>query len=301
LFKNYHIVIFKDREAGFKNLRFRGWLGVAAFLMVCALAGLNIYLWGFYSRAQTVEGELEETRRAMIDAETQILVLAGKIQTLEANLARVQRFDAKLRVLMNIDGSASSQEEEEIRPGQTADLTDPVFLAQHRELFSRRLHRLVEDLSTSVHLEEVEQESLLSFLRGNKDILLSTPSIWPVKGYLTSGFGYRSNPFTGRGSLHQGIDISNRPGSPIRAPARGVVTFAGPDGAYGISVLLDHGNGITTRYSHLQQSLVKVGQYVQRGEVIASLGNSGRSTGPHLHYEVIVKGVPVNPLRYIMD
>jgi murein DD-endopeptidase MepM/ murein hydrolase activator NlpD len=300
LFKNYHIVIFKDREAGFKNLRFRGWFGLVLFLMVCALAGLNIYLWDFYSRAFLLERELVETQRIARDSEAQILSLAGKIRNLAANLARVQQFDAKLRVLMNIDSSASPQEDE-IPPPQTAGLANPVFLSQHRELFSRRLHRLVDDLSISVHLEEVEQESLLAFLRGNKDVLLSTPSIWPAKGYLTSGFGYRTNPFTGKSSMHQGIDISNRIGTPIWAPARGSVTFAGQDGAYGVSVIIDHGNDVITRYSHLQQALVKVGQSVQRGEVIASLGNTGRSTGPHLHYEILVKGVHVNPLRYIMN
>jgi murein DD-endopeptidase MepM/ murein hydrolase activator NlpD len=300
LFKNYHVVIFKDREAGFKNLRFRGWFGVALFLMVCALAGLNVYLWDFYSRALLLERELTETRRTARDSEAQILSLAGKIQSLEVDLVRVRQFNAKLRVLMNIDSSSSSPEEDR-PPGQASELANPIFLSQHRELFSRRLHRLVDDLSTSVRMVEVEQESLLAFLRENKDILLATPSIWPAKGYLTSGFGYRTNPFTGQTSMHQGIDVSNRIGTPIWAPARGRVTFAGPDGAYGISVIVDHGNDVITRYSHLQQTLVKVGQNVQRGEVIASLGNTGRSTGPHLHYEILVKGAPVNPLRYIMN
>jgi murein DD-endopeptidase MepM/ murein hydrolase activator NlpD len=300
LFKNYHVVIFKDREAGFKNLRFRGWFGALLFLMVCALAGLNIYLWDFYSRALLLERELTETQRTERDAEAQILSLAGKIQDLEGDLARVQQFNAKLRVLMNIDRSASPQEDE-LPSGQTAGLASPVFLSQHRELFSRRLHSLLDDLSASVRLEEVKQEGLLDFMRENKDLLLATPSIWPVKGYLTSGFGYRTNPFTGIGSMHQGIDVSNRIGTPVWAPARGSVTFAGPDGAYGVSVIIDHGNGTVTRYSHLEQALVKVGQRVQRGEVIASLGNTGRSTGPHLHYEIIVQGVPVNPLRYILN
>jgi murein DD-endopeptidase MepM/ murein hydrolase activator NlpD len=268
--------------------------------MVCAMAGLNIYLWDFYSRALLLERELTETRRAERDAEAQILSLAGKSHYLEGDLIRVQQFNAKLRVLMNIDRSASPQEDDP-PSGQTAGLASPVFLSQHRELFSRRLHRLLDELSASVRLEEIKQESLLAFMRENKDLLLATPSIWPVKGYLTSGFGYRTNPFTGVGSMHQGIDISNRIGTPVQAPARGKITFAGPDGAYGISVIIDHGNGTVTRYSHLEQTPVKVGQHVQRGEVIASLGNTGRSTGPHLHYEIIVQGAPVNPLRYILN
>ena len=101
--------------------------------------------------------------------------------------------------------------------------------------------------------------------------------------------------------MHKGLDISNRVGTPICAPARGTVTFVGADGGYGTCVMIDHGNNIVTRYAHLQKALVREGQYVQRGDVIAALGNTGRSTGPHLHYEVIVGGIPVNPMRYILN
>ena len=101
--------------------------------------------------------------------------------------------------------------------------------------------------------------------------------------------------------MHKGLDISNRVGTPVWAPARGTVTFVGTDGGYGTCVMIDHGNNIVTRYAHLQKALVREGQYVQRGDVIAALGNTGRSTGPHLHYEVIVGGIPVNPMRYILN
>jgi murein DD-endopeptidase MepM/ murein hydrolase activator NlpD len=101
--------------------------------------------------------------------------------------------------------------------------------------------------------------------------------------------------------LHKGLDISNRPGTPIWAPARGAVTFAGPDGAYGLSAVIDHGKGVVTRYAHMSKIAVAVGHYVQRGDVIGAMGSTGRSTGPHLHYEVLVNGVNVNPLRYIMN
>jgi murein DD-endopeptidase MepM/ murein hydrolase activator NlpD len=282
-------------------LRFRGWFVLLLFLLVAALAGLNVYLWDFYARSQVLEKQLVEAQRLVHSSESQLLSLTGKLQILESNLYRVQQFDAKLRVIMNIDESASSQTEDSAMPTESARLNNPVFLSQHRELFTRRLHTLIDELSSSVHLEEIQQQTLVSFLRDNKDALLSTPSIWPAKGYLTSGFGYRSSPFTGRGSLHKGLDISNRIGTPIWAPARGAVTFSGPDGAYGICVVIDHGNNIVTRYAHMSKTLVTVGQYVQRGDVIGHIGNTGRSTGPHLHYEVIVNGAHVNPMRYIMN
>ena len=301
MFKNYHVVIFKDREAGIRNLRFRGWFAVLLFLVMIGLAAMNLYLWEFYGKAEILERQLEESQKLVRDSESQLLSLTGKLQILESDLSRVQQFDAKLRVIMNIDDSTAGQAETEAPATESSKLNNPVLLSQHRELFTRRLHTLVDDLSSSVQLEEVQQQTLVSFLRENKDALLSTPSIWPAKGYLTSGFGYRSSPFTGRGSLHKGLDISNRPGTPVWAPARGAVTFSGPDGSYGICIVMDHGNGIVTRYGHLSKTLVTVGQYVQRGDVIGHVGNTGRSTGPHLHYEVLINGANVDPLRYIMN
>jgi murein DD-endopeptidase MepM/ murein hydrolase activator NlpD len=305
LFKNYHIVIFKDRESGFRNLRLRGWFGVLLFLVLAGLAGGNLYLWEFQRQATSLEHDLEEARRQIRANDNQILSLTGKLQALEQDILRVQQFDSKLRVLMNVDKDPADtrfDETEMDAPNPPAgSLNNPLFLSRHRELFVRRLHGLVDELSTNVRLEEVEQQTLFALLRVNKDSLLSTPSIWPVKGYLTSGFGPRRAPLSGATRIHKGLDISNRIGLPIRATARGAVTFSGPDGAYGICVTIDHGNGLVTRYAHMQRALVKVGDYVQRGDVIGALGNSGRSTGPHLHYEVIVNGVQVNPMRYILN
>lgn len=304
MFKNYHIVIFKDREGGFRNLRMRGWLGFLLFALFAALAGSTVYLWGHYTRAIALEHELKEAQRRIRDHDAQVLSLAGKLQALEDDVKRVQQFDTKLRVLMNVDRDSADEEADELRPSSaagSASLSNPLFLSRHRELFIRRMHSMVDDLSANIRLEEVQQQRLASLMRTNQDILLSTPSIWPVKGYLTSGFGPRRAPTAGASRLHKGLDISNRIGTPISAPARGAVTFSGSDGAYGISVRIDHGNGIVTRYAHMQKTLVKVGDYVQRGDVIGALGNSGRSTGPHLHYEVIINGTPVDPMRYILN
>jgi murein DD-endopeptidase MepM/ murein hydrolase activator NlpD len=305
LFKNYHVVIFKDREGGFRNLRLRGWLGVLLFLLVAALAGTNVYLLRFYSKSFVLEQELEESQKNVRAYDSQLLNLAGKLQTLEENLQRVQHFDTKLRILVNIDKETGGSKEanEEASPPQTSAgvLNNSAFLARHRELFIRRTHSLVDELAGTVTLEEVAQQTLMNFLRVNKDTLLSTPSIWPTQGFLTSGFGWRRSPFSGSGSMHKGLDISNRIGTPVLAPARGTVSFAGQDGSYGLCLMIDHGNNIVTRYAHLQRTIAQAGQYVQRGDVIATLGNTGRSTGPHLHYEVIVGGIPVDPMRYILN
>jgi murein DD-endopeptidase MepM/ murein hydrolase activator NlpD len=128
-----------------------------------------------------------------------------------------------------------------------------------------------------------------------------TPAIMPVKGILTSGFGYRSDPVThGRGD-HQGVDIAGAPGQPVRASADGIVMRAGTIGGLGKAIYLAHGYGVTTRYGHMSKVEVRPGQRVKRGDIIGRVGNTGRSTGYHLHYEVRQDGQPVNPLVYILD
>src|SRR5687768_16830142 len=128
-----------------------------------------------------------------------------------------------------------------------------------------------------------------------------TPAITPVKGILTSGFGYRNDPVThGRGD-HQGVDIAAAPGQPVRASADGIVMRAGTIGGLGKAIYLAHGYGVTTRYGHMSKVEVRPGQRVKRGDIIGRVGNTGRSTGYHLHYEVRQDGQPVNPLVYILD
>jgi murein DD-endopeptidase MepM/ murein hydrolase activator NlpD len=120
-------------------------------------------------------------------------------------------------------------------------------------------------------------------------------------GYFTSGFGIRKSPIGGRVKMHEGLDIANRPGTPIKAPADGTVLYAEAKSGYGQTLILDHGYGLETWYGHTRKILVSKGQHIRRGEAIALLGNSGRSTGPHLHYEVRVHGTPVDPLSYILE
>jgi len=127
----------------------------------------------------------------------------------------------------------------------------------------------------------------------------SAPNLWPVEGFVTGSFGERIDPFNGEGAFHSGIDISASYGQPVIAPADGVVLFADFLGGYGKAIMIDHGHGIRTRYGHLSNFAVASGQHIQRGDVIGYVGLSGRSTGPHLHYEVLINDTPVNPHKYL--
>jgi murein DD-endopeptidase MepM/ murein hydrolase activator NlpD len=129
----------------------------------------------------------------------------------------------------------------------------------------------------------------------------STPAIAPVRGILTSGFGYRADPMTGERGIHQGLDIAASAGQPVHASADGIVTQAGEVSGLGRAVYLAHGYGLVTRYGHMSRVDVRPGQRIKRGDVLGLVGNTGRSTGYHLHYEVRLDGSPVNPLGYILD
>lgn len=129
--------------------------------------------------------------------------------------------------------------------------------------------------------------------------MMLVPSVRPVDSGIGSGFGFRIDPFNGRTALHTGLDFPAPVGTPIHAAAGGRVTEAQPDGAYGLALLIDHGNGLVTRYGHTSQILVRPGELVRRGQQVALVGNSGRSTGPHLHFEVLLDGAPQDPARFL--
>lgn len=129
----------------------------------------------------------------------------------------------------------------------------------------------------------------------------TVPSLWPVRGRLTEGFGQRLDPFSGEGVFHSGVDISVPYGTRVESGGDGIILQAGFSSGYGNEIVVDHGYGMTTKYGHLSKIFVVVGQEVKRGEVIGAVGMTGRTTGPHLHYEVMVNGTPVNPMKYLHE
>ena len=151
----------------------------------------------------------------------------------------------------------------------------------------------------TVSLNSVSGRFSPSTFPGMIDDPNAIPSIWPVHGRLTAGFGQRMDPFSGEGAFHPGVDIADALGTDVVATGDGLVIEAEPDAGYGRSILIDHGDGITTRYAHLSRIFVVVGEQVKQGEIIGAIGMSGRTTGPHLHYEVRIHGTPVNPGRFL--
>ena len=148
---------------------------------------------------------------------------------------------------------------------------------------------------------EISIHQLDQFLLDKDSFMKSTPTLLPTRGWITSYYGHRKSPYSGRVKMHEGIDIGAKSGSPITAPADGIVVFTGRKPGFGIKVQLDHGYGVETIFAHAKASTVHKGQNVRRGDIIAQVGNTGYSTGPHLHYEIRINGIPVDPLDYILD
>ena len=176
----------------------------------------------------------------------------------------------------------------------TGTLQDAQVVSSLDQLYNLRTTALSGAASTGIFLGLTRNVTTADWMRAN-----SAPNLWPVEGPVTGSFGERIDPFNGEGAFHSGIDISAALGQPVMAPADGVVTFADFMGGYGRAIIVDHGHGITTRYGHLSNFAVAPGQAVHRGDTIGYVGLSGRSTGPHLHYEVRINDTPVNPHKYL--
>ncbi|MBF0301063.1 MAG: M23 family metallopeptidase, partial [Oligoflexia bacterium] len=151
--------------------------------------------------------------------------------------------------------------------------------------------------------EKLEKEInyLDQFLLDKESLVKSTPSLLPSQGWITSYFGVRQSPYSGRPKIHEGLDVGATTGTPIIAPADGIITYSGHKPGLGNFVQIDHGYGLETIYAHAHALLVSYGQKIKRGDIIAQVGNTGYSTGPHLHYEVRVNGVAVDPLYFVLD
>ncbi|MGH9462695.1 MAG: peptidoglycan DD-metalloendopeptidase family protein, partial [Vicinamibacteria bacterium] len=264
----------------------------ASFLgLVVLVAGvLSFHYWRFY-------GEMRELRRLrMVNAELQRqnLDYEVSVEHLNNRVTSLQEFVKKLSVMAGLD--AGHPAEADGGMGGFRD-EDPTSLPSAYDEVRDSLHQMAGDLTA---LEEKGQV-LERFYQEHSLMLASTPSIWPVRGYLSSSYGQRNDPFTGEREFHFGIDVSTPIGRPVVAPADGVVLYASKRGSYGNVIVMDHKFGMMTRYAHLSEFNVRAGTRVKRGDVVGYVGNTGRSNGPHLHYEVWVSDRPTHPLNYILE
>jgi murein DD-endopeptidase MepM/ murein hydrolase activator NlpD len=267
---------------------------------LCALICLTWASVDYYNVKKLVPEHdrlLQENRQQ----EAQLAALADKIDQINNKMVELKKFDNKLKVMVNLAPGDDNAQFLGIG-GSDPTLMEPEYSIEkaHQKLV-RLMHQSLDNLDTEVVIQTQEKAQLYEFLENQKSMFACTPSIWPSKGWVSSTFGYRISPFTNEREFHNGLDVSARIGTPIIAPSDGVVSSIGRTYGFGTILTINHGYGFKTRYAHLSEVLVKKGQAVKRGEKIALVGDSGRTTGPHLHYEVHLKGIPVNPMNYILN
>ena len=229
-------------------------------------------------------------------------VLADKVSRLEGDLARLRDLDRRIRAVVGLDKGEGQPTS--LAQGGAETVSRTALLDALKQRTGRLMDWVNRDLlalGQEISSQERSMRELKTFIEEKVSVLAATPTILPVNGLVTAGYGYRKSPFTGAREIHEGLDIAAPYGTPIVATADGIVTFSGPLASYGNVVFIDHGHGFATFYGHNSSHRVREAQRVRRGEVIAYVGTTGRTTGPHVHYEVHVKGVISNPLKYTVD
>jgi murein DD-endopeptidase MepM/ murein hydrolase activator NlpD len=276
---------------------------LVSFVVLIGFLGSSFYFVQQYLNLQGSETELVELRRESKIRKIQVEKFAQQVKNFETEMVRLERFEKKLRVITALENSPRSIEKNWGVGGPYGLNTNSFTTAMSRGVATRvdRLSNGLDRLGKQAKIQSISFQELDDFFKNQKSLLSSTPSIWPTRGWITSSFGFRKSPFTGLREKHEGWDIAARHGAPVRATADGVVVVEGREYGYGNLVEIDHGYGLVTRYGHNSKHLVKVGDKVKRGQVVTLVGNTGRSTGPHLHYEVLLKGVPVSPKNYILE
>ncbi|WP_373044850.1 M23 family metallopeptidase [Vulgatibacter sp.] len=299
--RTYTLMVIPDRDSHTRRYRVQTrWLvrgGVALGLVLLALAGAGIHYASVLDRL----GENRLLRDENTQLRTQLRLVQEKIVHIDETLDRVERFDQKLRAITALDdterglpiGPVDGPQGEEEPGAEQAGIGGN----EPDEAIDDRLESLVEEAARN----ERSLAELHRYFEDQRSLLASTPSVWPARGWVTSDFGLRVDPYTAERVMHRGMDIANRPGTPVIAPADGVVVYAGVEGGYGKVLVVDHGYGVKTRYGHLADFAVRLGERVKRGQKLGGVGNTGRSTGPHLHYEVRVNGIPENPRKFLLE
>ena len=262
-------------------------VGVAA---IVAAAGLVHYQYTLH-QAQTELDELHSLRSVNVAQASQLNQLAKNTAILQEEMSKLNQLDAEVRRLLSKEELPGVSRSGVSRPSLTrGGEGGPVVKPQAAEL-----NNLVKDLRVSAKARAESLADLRDTLKERNARLAATPSIWPTEGVITSRFGWR----WGGSDWHPGIDVAADSGTPIVATADGVVIASGWNGGYGRQVIVDHGYGITTSYAHNSENVATVGQKVRKGQVVAYMGSSGFSTGPHVHYEVKVNGTVVNPANFM--
>jgi len=282
-------------------------LGCTGLVLIALIAGAS-YIGYDYCRLKNtsfnntvLNQAVNEQKNELKSQRSQIQSFADKIEFLKKQVGKLSKFEDKVRLIADIQQTSGSSGLIGIGGIPQEELDIDIPLEEKHNTLIREMHAQVGQINHAAKNQALNFTDLIEQLEKKRNLLASTPSIKPVNGWITSKFGYRKSPFTGQKEFHSGLDIANKIGTKLIATANGKISYAAKKMYIGNLIIIDHGFGRVTKYGHLQKLLVKRGQKVKRGDVIGLMGNSGRSTGPHVHYEVRINGAPVNPLKYILN
>jgi murein DD-endopeptidase MepM/ murein hydrolase activator NlpD len=309
--KDYTILIIPPEASKVKGIALPYFLPkILIALFFIAILIFAIILYDFMV-LRTKVVDLKRLREDTCFQENEILQVAEKVALMEDQTSKLQELGRgvkndlreveELRMKTKVSSSNLLKKAPIIAERKASfNGEQVVLLDKERKALVSQLHQRLVELRKQVFQREHHLQEIQKFLQGRKSILLAIPSLWPVSGRITSGFGeIRLVGSSGGTRPHKGLDIGARIGTPILAPADGVVSFAGREVTYGRLICIDHGHGFLTRYGHLKEVSVKTGDKVKRGQVIGEVGVTGKTNGPHLHYMVSLQGNSVNPAHYL--
>lgn len=302
-----NIILFDSQTGHSRTLRLRiGMISVLLVLVGTMLVGAGVFA-GYWIKErmmgqdgdlarffrQDIASNAEKVAEARQRAEEQLTAITVRMAELQARLVRLDALGERLVDRAKLDGG---EFDFSLAPAVGGPDGGELGVAYERPSFLKDLDRLAADIEQREHQLQV-LDSLLANQKLQKEATLAGRPV--EKGWMSSRFGRRTDPFTGRLAWHEGVDFAGKQGSAIVSVGAGVVTWAGERYGYGLLVEVNHGGGYTTRYAHAKTVEVNVGDIVKKGQVLGTMGSSGRSTGPHVHFEVRLNGKAVDPSRYI--
>ena len=297
----FNILIFGQKTSKTRHLRIhQKTFKIVFYLLTFAFLSTTFFFCD-YIQLKKKAFELARLHQETETQKSQIQFFSARIEDLEKQLSKLKDFDKRIRIIANLEKGQETTSLMGVGGPSPSDIREKLKSERDEKGLVQQMRTDVERLQSEAISREESLSELEKLLHTKKEMLTHTPSIWPAMGWVTSGFGFRTNPFTGLTQMHEGLDISNRMGTPVVATAEGIISDTGNDLVHGKLLVISHGFGMTTRYSHLSKVVVRVGQKVKRGDKVAEVGMTGRTTGPHLHYEVKLNGIPVNPMRYILN
>jgi murein DD-endopeptidase MepM/ murein hydrolase activator NlpD len=295
----FTLMIIPRRKSTVKKISLSRSLVRGLFIGSVFAALLTLYIIYDYTGIKRDKAELARLRVQTQRQSQQIQDFALKVDEFADRMEELKQLDKKLRILADYQTGRDKKILLGIGGSNSEKVRIRDFDNQDQDKLISEMRQGIGKLNDDANIREKSFSELLSFLREQKSVLASTPIIWPVKGWVTSEFGTRESPFSSGAELHKGLDIATRMGKEVVATADGFITEAGYQTDDGNIVKIDHGRGFSTAYAHLSKIAVTQGMRIKRGDLVGFVGDSGRSTGFHLHYAVYINNVPVNPRRYL--